>query len=241
MKNLVSILLPSRKRFDALLKSVKSLYDKAGNPESIELLLRFDEDDLESITRIKEIDEITTNYQYIIGQRYGGYFSLDKFVNELCKISQGDFLLLWNDDALMMNYNWDGVISLYEGETVCLQMDNNHFPYIFPIISRDIYEALGYFSGFPCDTWIHDVCNPLGIEILENEIYAIHDRADISGNNDDEVYHESMNSGRLEGNRLEIPYDDIIDTAKEYYSEPTQRLVKEDIQKLKKYLEGESP
>ena len=75
---------------------------------------------VKAIARIKEIDEITTNYQYIIGERYEGYFSLDKFVNELCEISQGDFFLLWNDDALMMNYNWDGVISLYESETVCL-------------------------------------------------------------------------------------------------------------------------
>ncbi len=232
MKYLVSILLPSRKRFDALLKSVKSLYDKAGNPELIELLLRFDEDDLDSIARIKEIDEITTNYQYIIGERYEGYFSLDKFVNELCEISQGDFFLLWNDDALMMNYNWDGVISLYESETVCLQMDNNHFPYIFPIISRDIYEALGYFSGFPCDTWIHDVCSPLGIEIIEDEIYAIHDRADVTGNNDDETYKESMNSGRF----THTIQTEGEDTASTYYSDEVQKLVKEDIIKLKKYL-----
>jgi|TARA_A100000164_G_scaffold300134_1_gene274920 hypothetical protein len=234
MKYLVSILLPSRKRFDALLKSVKSLYDKAENPELIELLLRFDEDDLDSIARIKEIDEITTNYQYIIGERYEGYFSLDKFVNELCEISQGDFFLLWNDDALMMNYNWDGVISLYESETVCLQMDNNHFPYIFPIISRDIYEALGYFSGFPCDTWIHDVCSPLGIEIIEDEIYAIHDRADVTGNNDDETYKESMNSGRF----THTIQTEGEDTASTYYSAEVQKLVKEDIIKLKKYLDS---
>ena len=59
MNNIVSILLPTRKRFDLMLKSVKSLYDKATFPENIELLLWFDDDDLESISRIKEVEKIT--------------------------------------------------------------------------------------------------------------------------------------------------------------------------------------
>ncbi len=235
MQYMVSVLLPTRGRFDALLKSVVSLYNKASNPNSIQLLLRFDEDDLDSIQRISELDNITTNYKYIIGERYEGYFSLDKFVNELCEISDGKFLLLWNDDALMMNYNWEEVISLYEGETTCIQIDNNHFPYIFPIISRDIYEVLGHFSLHTCcDTWIHDVCSPLSIEIIEDEIYAIHDRADVTGNNNDETYKESMNSGRF----THTIQTEGEDTASTYYSDEVQKIVREDIIKLKKYLDS---
>ena len=237
MKNLVSIILPTRKRFDVLLKSVKSLYDKATQQEHIELLLRFDEDDVESIRRVSELDNITKNYKYVIGDRLDGYYSLDVFVRELCEISTGEFLLLWNDDALMMSSGWDDYVSLYLGETCCIQMGNNHFPYIFPIISRDIFEVLGHFGGFPSDSWIHDVCKPLGVEIIEESIYAIHDRADVTGNNNDETYVESMNSGRLAGNRLLVDTTQIKDTAKEYYAEETQKLVKQDIEKLKAYLE----
>ena len=72
MENLVSIILPTRKRFDVLLKSVKSLYDKATQQEHIELLLRFDEDDVESIRRVSELDKITKNYKYVIGDRLDG-------------------------------------------------------------------------------------------------------------------------------------------------------------------------
>ena len=118
MKNLVSIILPTRKRFDVLLKSVKSLYDRATQQEHIELLLRFDEDDVESIRRVSELDNITKNYKYVIGDRLDGYYSLDVFVRELCEISTGEFLLLWNDDALMMSSGWDDYVSLYLGETV---------------------------------------------------------------------------------------------------------------------------
>ena len=117
-------------------------------------------------------------------------------------------------------------------------MGNNHFPYIFPIISRDIFEVLGHFGGFPSDSWIHAVCNPLGVEIIEEGIYAIHDRADVTGNNNDETYVESMNSGRLAGNSFSVDTSKIKDTAKEYYSDATQQLVKQDIEKLKAYLES---
>jgi len=235
MSNIVSILLPTRERFDLMLKSVASLYDKAKFPEKIELLLWLDDDDEESISRIKEIEKITTNYQYLIGDREFGYSSLHKFINSLCKISTGRYLLLWNDDAVMMNYNWDEVLTLYDGETVCIQMDNNHFPYIFPIISKDIYEVLGHFSlNAHNDTWIHDVCSPLGIEIIEDEIYAMHDRADVTGNNNDETYKESMNSGRF----THTIQTEGEDTASTYYSDEVQKLVNEDIIKLKKYLDS---
>lgn len=235
MSNIVSILLPTRERFDLMLKSVASLYDKAKFPEKIELLLWLDDDDEESISRIKEIEKITTNYQYLIGDREFGYSSLHKFINSLCKISTGRYLLLWNDDAVMMNYNWDEVLTLYDGETVCIQMDNNHFPYIFPIISKDIYEVLGHFSlNAHNDTWIHDVCSPLGIEIIEDEIYAMHDRADVTGNNNDETYKEGMNSGRF----INTIQTFGLNTSAIYYSDEVQKLVKKDIIKLKKYLDS---
>ena len=245
MSNIVSILLPTRKRFDLMLKSVKSLYDKATFPEKIELLLWFDDDDLESISRIKEVEKITTNYQFIIGDRELGYSSLHKFVNALCKISTGRYLLLWNDDALMMNSSWDEVLTLYDDETVCIQMDNNHYPYIFPIISRDIYEVLGHFSlNAHNDTWIHDVCHKSGIEICESEIYAIHDRYDVTGNNDDEIfraggglhYEDKYGKGADWGSIMTTEMAMERESSKEYYSEPIQQLILEDIVKLKNYL-----
>jgi hypothetical protein len=247
MRNIVSVLLPTRKRFDLMLKSVKSLYDKATFPEKIELLLWFDDDDLESISRIKEVEKITLNYQLLIGPRNKGYASLHEFINSLCKVSTGNYLLLWNDDALMMNSGWDEELTLYDGETICIQMDNNSFPYIFPIISRDIYEVLGHFSLSPYnDTWIHDVCSPCGIEICDTDIYAIHDRPTDTGNNDDETFREGIEAmgyptsdefGRLSVEKIREAYENQPCSLRNtYYSDETQRLVEKDILKLKKYL-----
>jgi hypothetical protein len=247
MNNIVSILLPTRKRFDLMLKSVKSLYDKATFPEKIELLLWFDDDDLESISRIKEVEKITTNYQFLIGDRELGYSSLHKFVNSLCKISTGRYLLLWNDDALMMNSSWDEVLTLYDGKTVCIQIDNNHYPHIFPIISRDIYEVLGHFSlNAHNDTWMHEVCKSSGIEVIGEDIYAIHDRYDITGNNDDEVfrnggglhYDDIYGHGADYGSKANTAMEQERDTSKIYHSKANQKLVKRDIEKIKAYLES---
>lgn len=55
MSKLISFLLISRGRFNELLKSIGSIIDKAKDPSRIEIMLRFDEDDEESISRIDEL------------------------------------------------------------------------------------------------------------------------------------------------------------------------------------------
>jgi hypothetical protein len=212
-----------------MLASVKSLYDKATDPSRIELLLKIDDDDEESLARVGEIEKITPNYRVICSPQKEGYASLHEFVNELCSIAKGKFMLLWNDDAIMFNRHWDDAVELYEGKTCVIQMDNNHYPFIFPIISRDVYEILGHFS-LNChnDTWIHEVAEAAGIEINESEIYARHERPDVTGNPDfdDEVFQEGWGKG-----------DDYRNTHAVYYSDEMKELRRQDSEKLLNYLQ----
>ena len=64
---LISILLPTRKRFDLMIKSIISLYENANDPSRIELLLKLDDDNYkEYIDRIDEIYKITQNVKIVI-------------------------------------------------------------------------------------------------------------------------------------------------------------------------------
>ncbi len=164
-----------------MIKSIISLYENANDPSRIELLLKLDDDNYkEYIDRIDEIYKITQNVKIVISNRRKGYNSLHHFVNELCGVSTGEFLLLWNDDATMITNEWDNYVVEHSGEVCVLQMDNNHFPDIFPLVHRKIYEVLGHFSLNPQnDSWIHFVAQMADIEKDEFRIIAHHDRADI--------------------------------------------------------------
>ena len=196
---LVSILLSTRERFDLMIESITSLYDNAKDPSRIELLLKLDDDNYEDYTsRMDEIYQITPNVKFVISNRREGYDSLHLFINELAGVSEGEFLLLWNDDAQMLTEGWDEYVAEHSGKLCVLQIDNNHFHYIFPIIHRKYYEILNHISLNPHnDTWVHFVAAFCDIEINEFRICAYHDRADVTGNNNDEVY--KMGCGRPEG------------------------------------------
>jgi hypothetical protein len=224
---LISILLPTRKRFDLMIKSIISLYENANDPSRIELLLKLDDDNYkEYIDRIDEIYKITQNVKIVISNRRKGYNSLHHFVNELCGVSTGEFLLLWNDDATMITNEWDNYVVEHSGEVCVLQMDNNHFPDIFPLVHRKIYEVLGHFSLNPQnDSWIHFVAQMADIEKDEFRIIAHHDRADITGNNDDEVYRGGIGSPQKYSKGWEL-----------LHSQEQANLRAEDISKILKYL-----
>jgi hypothetical protein len=205
---LVSILLSTRERFDLMIESITSLYNKAHDPTRIELLLKLDDDNYEEyINRVDEIYKITPNVKIVISNRRNGYDSLHLFLNELAGVSEGEFLFVWNDDAKMISENWDVYVAEHCGKLCVLQIDNNHFShpelsehgaFIFPIIHRKYYEILNHISLNPhSDTWVHFVASFCDIEINEFRIFAYHDRADLTGNNDDEVYGEGL--GRPDG------------------------------------------
>jgi hypothetical protein len=203
-QGIISVLLPTRGRTDVLLKSLQSLVDKAANHSRIELILGIDEDDTETKAYIEKhiapwLKEKQMECRANIFSPLG-YENLHTYVNTLATSAQGDWLFFWNDDALMISQDWDNVIDQYTGQFKLLGPKDNHngHPYaILPIVPRDWYRLMDHLSmNAQNDAWLSHIAYMLDIfERIDVEI--LHDRADITGNNNDETF---KNRKYMEGN-----------------------------------------
>lgn len=200
----ITVILPTRGRTEVLKASLESLIDRASNPQDIEIMLGIDEDD-------QATTDYITNHIAPYLQENGvearanifkpiGYENLHNYVNTLAGNGQGEWIFFWNDDALMVTEGWDEVINSYTGQFKLLAPKDNHdgHPYaILPIVPRDWYILIGHLSqNAQNDAWLSHIAYML--DIFERiDVEFIHDRADITGNNDDETF---QNRKYMEGN-----------------------------------------
>jgi len=200
----ISILLPTRGRTEVLKTSLMSLLDNVKEPKEIEIMLGMDEDDTDVISYVKDelgpiLQEKGVETKANIFKPLG-YTNLHQYVNTLAGNASGDWLFFWNDDCLMETKNWDEVINSYTGQFKLLAPNDNHdgHPYaILPIVPKDWFILMGHLSqNAQNDAWLSHIAYML--DIFERiDIKFIHDRADITGNNDDETF---RNRKYMEGN-----------------------------------------
>lgn len=183
----ISIMCPSRQRSKALEENIKILLSLAKNPEFIDIVVRIDDDDPE-INEYKNIPGI----KLIIGPAFG-YRGLHIYYNDCAKASVADsWLFMWNDDVLMETKNWDTLIHKYDNQFICLAPQS--FPHkkeftIVPIIPKKWIDIIGYLSlNAQSDAWLEDIARKLNIFKWIN-INVLHNRADITGENNDETFH----------------------------------------------------
>lgn len=189
----ISILLPTRGRTQSLKKSLDSLLDLCADPNQLELLLAFDDDDLASAhwfqeNIIPEVDSMGVGYTSWTFERLG-YSRLNQYVNFLAGRARGKWLMFWNDDAVMETQSWDQLISEINEFCVLRMPTHNQHPYaIFPIVPRAWYDLFGYMSQHQLsDAWISQIAYM--IDIMRNiDIKVTHDRADLTGNNKDATF-----------------------------------------------------
>jgi len=198
----ISVLLPTRARTYALFKSVSTLLDQADDPASIQFLFAFDDDDevssqwcVENV--IPRIRAAGSKYKVLSWPRMG-YEKLNQYVNGLAAHAEGKWLVFWNDDAIMDHQGWDRDIAAVD--EFCIQAFDTHnkHPYsIFPIVPREWYEWLGHLSQHQLsDAYISQIAWMMGI-MKRTDIKVTHDRFDLTGNNNDDIY---QNRPMLEGN-----------------------------------------
>jgi hypothetical protein len=199
----IAVLLPTRGRTDALSRSVKGLINRAVTPERVQLMLGFDDDDVNGLEHFESdlrpwldetgISDTAMSFEPV------GYGRLNEYVNELAKNSSADWLFFWNDDALMETTGWDREIDKHTGEFKILAVHTHRdHPYsIFPIVPRAWLDLLGYLSPHQIsDAWLSQQAYCL--DIMERiEVYVTHDRHDLTGNNNDETF---KNRPMYEGN-----------------------------------------
>ncbi len=200
----ISVLLPTRGRQEVLKDSITGLIEKASNPSEVEILFGVDEDDQGVIEYIKNdlkplFDKHKVEARASVFKPLG-YDNLHVYVNTLAGAATGEWLFFWNDDCIMESEGWDDVIKQYDGQFKLLGPKDNHngHPYaILPIVPKDWFILMGHLSQNPQnDAWLSHVAYML--DIFERIDFSfIHDRADITGNNDDETF---RNRKYMEGN-----------------------------------------
>jgi hypothetical protein len=166
----VSVLVPSRERADMLWSSVTSLGDG-----DYEVLVYVDNDDPQKPAYILQANK---NTSILFGPRHT-YRNLHEYYNQLAKLARGDWLMLWNDDAEMLS-TWMTKLPEATKPEVLNLYDENPLNNLFPLISRQMYEAMGHFSLSPHnDSWVQDIANTLGIHTHVPGVTIKHHREDI--------------------------------------------------------------
>jgi glycosyltransferase involved in cell wall biosynthesis len=193
----ISILLPTRKRTAAVIKSIGSLLANAKDTSRIEILVAYDDDDEESREFFAEtwfpfLEQCQATSKVFETERFG-YLRLYKYVNFLAEQASGDWIMFWNDDALMLTENWDEEIVNNNGYFGLLRMPcvtMNHPFALFPIIPREWVDLFGMVSPVNhSDWWIYNVTVPAG-QMKNIPVNVYHDRADVTGGNNDETFKE---------------------------------------------------
>lgn len=95
---IASVLIPTRGRIQRLNAAIESIVTKTP-VEHYEILLRFDDDPQEWDSK-KHLKAWPNTFS-IHGPRLQGYDSLHDFYTELANLAKGDWLLLFNDDAVL--------------------------------------------------------------------------------------------------------------------------------------------
>jgi hypothetical protein len=229
----ISLLLPTRGRTEALIKSVKSVYELADRPHRLQMLFAFDKDDEIGKAFFRDeiqpwLDDHKYHYMAMLFEPLG-YIRLHVYNNKLAAKVDADWIVIWNDDAIMETQGWDTEILKYNGKFRLLAFHtHNDHPYsIFPIVPRKWYELLGYISPHPTqDGWLSQQAYML--DIWERiPVHVLHDRHDLTGNNKDETF---MNRAMLEGKP---------EVANDFHSVQQMELRHKDCTKLAAYMRNE--
>lgn len=184
---MISVLLPSRGRQKALIESIEGLLNLADRPGTVQVLVGADPDDEATL----KMDLPWQASIWAAPERFG-YPRLHEYVNRLAERADGEWLMLWNDDARMLTDGWDAVV--HEQQRGVLWPHSNDIATCntFPIWPKAWTDRLGHVSLSPhCDSWIQY----LGQALDRHErvdIDILHDRADLTGGHDDQTRAESL-------------------------------------------------
>jgi len=180
----ISIIFPTRKRYDLFVKSTNSLIENCSDLNNLEILVAMDDDDVETVQKTKEYITDKPFIKLYVSERHF-YRNLNLYVNATSKDATGEFLLLWNDDCMMTSKDYDLVMDKYKNKFVVVNpLVTNQTDYcrkdnqmLFPIIPKKWIDVTGRWSNSgACDSWVQLISNDLNISIYEDDIQIFHER-----------------------------------------------------------------
>ena len=214
---LVSILLPTRARTPLVERSVTSMLSTSTNPGRIEIIAAYDDDDIDSQQyfnnpRWHDLIASFNASQQVLECPQWGYSRLNQYYTAMAKQARGQWLMIWNDDAVMRTTGWDQYIFEHKDFVGMLHMGTENFKAsltLFPLIPKVWIDLFGEVSLHQLnDSWIQDICHEANA-VKEIPVTVFHDRYDVTGNNldatfqnrryDKKIYnHETMRQVRSE-------------------------------------------
>lgn len=167
MNKLIGIMIPTRKRVQLLKECLDSFNNKTTEKSIVELLIKMDTDDIETIDFVKNYKS-EISIKYIISDRKNGYGSLNEYYDSLAEISDSEFLMVFNDDIEMLTEGWEQHFKPYSGKCFVLAVNNKRIKKgewlpIFegyngnPSIPKEFYLKFGTLSHHPMldDWWVY--------------------------------------------------------------------------------------
>lgn len=154
-----SVLMPTRERPDMAEESILSLGEG-----DFEVLMYVDDDD-KDLLQYKDLEKKYEHVKLFVRPRLT-YYRFHEMINQLAEHAEGEWLLLWNDDAFMKG-EWISKLDDYDHKKVNVMRwgDSENKLNLFPAISRKMYELQGYYSMSPhCDSWAMDISLELGCQ-----------------------------------------------------------------------------
>jgi hypothetical protein len=83
----------------------------------------------------------------LISDRHG-YERLHVYYQQLAAASRARWLLVWNDDAVMLTQGWDTVLDHLPRSVLVADLQSHHSPMCcFPAVRREAVRAAGKFSS----------------------------------------------------------------------------------------------
>ena len=180
-----SILTPTRNRPEKCQRFIESIKRTTREHGRIELLFYIDNDD-PSMGKYRKIEEVYTTDFLRIKMFEGPAKSVSKSWNDIAAISNGDYMIMGNDDLVYDTVSWDQklerhLVNLEDPYHMCWVNDdiNGNRHCAFPIISKEWYKTVDYFTpgvfhfGYN-DTWVYDVAKRIGRHKYFGDILVKH-------------------------------------------------------------------
>lgn len=190
---MISIFLNSRGRVQRLQALFNSIIKTTKDLNNIEVLIRIDNDDIETIN-FSRFNIYPFEVKYFIGPRPQ---NLITSYNELASKCVGDYLFVLNDDVDILTEGWDEEVRKIPSNEIWLlsahdtsvdktntvnREDNNYGSFL--IHTRASYEALGYFMD--------DRVKTLGGDSMLWRLYSAVNRIKWIDVMVDHVYHNTI-------------------------------------------------
>lgn len=208
----LSLLCPTRGRPDDFSRFVRSVAETAGEPGRVEILAYVDEDDDEKFEYILALKTLLSEVP--VSRLAGLDLVVDEPLNTplinniLAEQSNGDVLLIANDDQIYRDKNWDiridEEVKKFPDQIYCMWFNDGRYGEkicTFPIVSRRWIETLGYveppmFEHFNCDLWTWQIGHMIGRLNYIGDIFVEHAHPDTGKSESDETTERNLRGNR---------------------------------------------